>query len=81
MAHYRVANALSQSITLVDGVGRRHRARALRDTPTEGTVFHGPRPVCGFAILSDASGRRLRRVIFEQIDGGHDGLPDPPPAP
>jgi hypothetical protein len=80
MAHYRVANALSQSVTLVDGVGRRHRARALHDTPSEGMVFHGPRPVCGFAILSDPSSRRLCRVIFEQIDCGHDEPPGVPPA-
>jgi hypothetical protein len=76
MAHYRVSQARSGSITLEDAIGRRHRARALHDMPAEGTVFHGPRPVCGFAILSDAASRRLCRVIFEQIDCGRDDATD-----
>lgn len=72
MAHYRVADARSQTVTLVDGVGRRHVARALHGVPAEGALLHGPQPVAGFAILSDAMTRDLCRVIFEQVDCGRD---------
>lgn len=75
MARYRVAHARSQTVTLVDGVGRRHVARALHGVPAEGAVLHGPRPVAGFAILSDAVNRSVCRVIFEQVDCGHDAPP------
>ena len=68
MAHYRVSCASSHRVTLEDAVGRRHVARALHDTPPVGAEFHGPCPAPGFAILSEASSRRLLRVIFEQIN-------------
>ena len=72
MAHYRVAQAGSGTVTLVDGIGRRHVARALHGAPAEGAVLHGPRPAAGFAILSDDVTRSLCRVIFEHVDCGHD---------
>lgn len=74
MALYRVLDANDQGIMLVDAVGRRHVARALHDALPVGAELHGPRPLPGFAILSDASSRRLCRVIFEQVDCG-DGAP------
>jgi hypothetical protein len=70
MAQYRVLDADGHGITLVDTVGRRHVARALHDALPVGAELHGPHPLPGFAILADASTRRLCRVIFEQIDCG-----------
>jgi hypothetical protein len=76
MAQYRVLDADGHGITLIDTVGRRHVARALHDALPVGAELHGPRPLPGFAILSDASSRRLCRVIFEQVDCGE----EPPSA-
>lgn len=70
MARYRVSDASSHSITLVDATGRRHVARALHDAVPVGTELHGPHPVPGFAILAEASTRRLCRVIFERTEHG-----------
>jgi hypothetical protein len=72
MAHYRVLDAQSPSLTLEDAAGRRHLVRPLHHAPLPGAELHGPRPVRGFAILSDAFTKRLCRVIFEQIDISHD---------
>ena len=72
MAHYRVSQTSRETLTLQDASGRRHRARPLHDLPPMGAEFHGPHPAPGFAILSDAATRRLWRVIFEQVDCGHE---------
>lgn len=68
MAHYRVSHATSHNITLEDEAGRHHVARALHSSLPVGAELHGPRPVPGFALLSNASTLRIYRVIFEQID-------------
>jgi hypothetical protein len=68
MAHYRVSHSSTHSVTLEDARGRRHVARPLHDTPPVGAELHGPCPVPGFAVLTNASTRRLCRVIFEEID-------------
>lgn len=68
MAHYRVSHASSHNVTLEDAAGRRHVAYALHDTLPVGAEFHGPSPVRGFAILSNASTHRMCRVIFERIN-------------
>ncbi len=68
MAHYRVEVTEQHLVTLVDRLGRRHLASALHHTPPVGAAIHGPHAVRGFAILADATTRRLYRVIFEQVD-------------
>jgi len=70
MAHYRVSHASSHRVTLEDARGRRHIARTLHDTPPVGAELHGPCPVPGFAVLSNASTLQFCRVIFEEIDCG-----------
>lgn len=74
MPQFRVADTGQHGLTtLEDSLGRRHLARALHGSPAVGRVFHGPRPLRGFAILCDAHTRQLCRVIFEQIDCDPDG--------
>lgn len=68
MAHYRVSNASTHNITLEDDAGRRHVARTLHHSLPLGAELHGPRPVPGFAVLSNASTLSICRVIFEEID-------------
>ena len=68
MAHYRVSHASSHRVTLEDARGRLHVARTLHDTPPVGAELHGPCPVPGFAVLSNASTLRFCRVIFEEVD-------------
>lgn len=72
MARYRVLHADGLRVTLEDAAGRRHVARPLHDALAPGAELHGPHAARGFAILSHASGRRLCRMIFEQIDCGAD---------
>lgn len=78
MARYVVSSASNDRVTLEDTTGRRHLARPLHDTLNVGAELHGPRPTPGFAILSEASTRRLCRVIFEQVDGIVRDEPAPP---
>ena len=68
MAHYRVTHASSHHLTLKDDVGRYHAAWALHDQLPVGAELHGPRPVPGFALLSNASTLNVYRVIFEEVD-------------
>lgn len=68
MAHYRVSHASTHNITLVDDTGRLHVARSLHGSLRVGAELHGPRPVPGFALLSNASTLDIHRVIFEEVD-------------
>ena len=68
MTHYRVSHSSSHSVTLEDALGRRHVAQTLHSTPPVGAELHGPPPVPGFAVLSNAATLSSCRVIFEEID-------------
>jgi hypothetical protein len=74
MYQFQVTDAHSEArlITLRDGSGLHHIARATAAMPSVGTVLHGVDPVSGFQFLLCVATTRVYRVIFEQINCGED---------